>query len=158
MSQKVTLYQEYPEFPKAAPPIAGNWDSAHTSIGAGVAIFHLASGRVVLCYHSTRGSYFLPKGRRDANEDTGPGAEREGFEEVSTLHKWDLNTMRKALTCATVRLPQPPSPSSHTHQPTQSAQSLSIQRSIFALRHRARLDPIGASLEHSAVHAILVHS
>ena len=97
ISQQPTLYQEYPEFPKANPPIAGNWDGAHTSIGAGVAIFHLASGRVVLCYHTVRQSYFLPKGRRDANEDSGPGAEREGFEEVSILHKWDLNTMRTAL-------------------------------------------------------------
>lgn len=95
MSRNATLYQEHAELPKADPPLAGNWDSAHTSIGAGVAIFHLASGRVVLCYHSTREYYFLPKGRRDANEDTGPGAEREGFEEVSALRKWDLKTMRR---------------------------------------------------------------
>ena len=92
MSRNATLYQEHAELPKADPPLAGNWDSAHTSIGAGVAIFHLASGRVVVCYHSTRDYYFLPKGRRDANEDTGPGAEREGFEEVSAL---DLKTMRR---------------------------------------------------------------
>ena len=74
--------------PKADPPIVGNWDSAHTTIGAGVAIFHLASCRVVLCYHSTHGYYFLPKGRRDASEETGSGAEREGFEEVGCLARW----------------------------------------------------------------------
>ena len=69
-------------FLKSDPPLVGHWDSAHTTIGAGVAIFHLASSRVVLCYHTHHNYWFLPKGRRDANEDTGAGAEREGFEEV----------------------------------------------------------------------------
>lgn len=67
---------------KSDPPTVGKWDSAHTTIGAGVAIFHLASSRVVLCYHSVDNYWFLPKGRRDTSEDTGAGAEREGFEEV----------------------------------------------------------------------------
>ena len=67
---------------KSDTPIGGNWDSTHTTIGAGVAIFHLASSRVVLCYHSIDKYWFLPKGRRDAGEETGAGAEREGFEEV----------------------------------------------------------------------------
>ena len=67
---------------KSDHPIIGNWDSTHTTIGAGVAIFHLASSRVVLCYHSVDEYWFLPKGRRDAGEETGAGAEREGFEEV----------------------------------------------------------------------------
>ncbi|KAL2043154.1 hypothetical protein N7G274_004214 [Stereocaulon virgatum] len=66
---------------KSNSPIVGDWDSTHTIIGAGVAIFHLASNRVVLCYHSVDKYWFLPKGRRDASEDTGSGAEREGFEE-----------------------------------------------------------------------------
>ena len=83
MSRKAALYDiEHADVPEADPPIVGNWDSSSTTIGAGVAIFHLASSRVVLCYHSTHKYYFLPKGRRDANEDTGSGAEREGFEEV----------------------------------------------------------------------------
>ncbi|CAF9940336.1 MAG: hypothetical protein ALECFALPRED_008523 [Alectoria fallacina] len=81
MSRKAALYQEQTDITKADPPIVGNWDSSNTTIGAGVAIFHLASSRVVLCYHSTHRYYFLPKGRRDASEDTGSGAEREGFEE-----------------------------------------------------------------------------
>ena len=68
--------------PTSDHPIIGNWDSAHTTIGAGVAIFHLASSRVVLCYHSVDKYWFLPKGRRDAGEETGTGAEREGYEEV----------------------------------------------------------------------------
>ena len=50
-------------------------------IGAGVAIFHIKSRRVVLCYHPIEQYYFLPKGRRDVNETTERGAEREGFEE-----------------------------------------------------------------------------
>ena len=97
MSERSTLYNEYTEIPKADPPVTGNWDGANTSIGAGVAIFHLASCRVVLCYHSTHKYYFLPKGRRDASEDTGSGAEREGFEEVGTLLRDYLNTMTRCL-------------------------------------------------------------
>ena len=68
--------------PTSDHPINGNWDSTHTTVGAGVAIFHLASSRVVLCYHSVDKYWFLPKGRRDAGEETGAGAEREGYEEV----------------------------------------------------------------------------
>ena len=83
MSSNGTETQDDP--PISARPILGNWDSAHTTIGAGVAIFHIASSRVVLCYHSTKKFWFLPKGRRDASEDTGSGAEREGFEEVGIL-------------------------------------------------------------------------
>lgn len=82
MSGKAALYREQDGIPQPDPPIVGNWDSANTTIGAGVAIFHLASSRVVLCYHSVRKYYFLPKGRRDASEDTASAAEREGFEEV----------------------------------------------------------------------------
>jgi 8-oxo-dGTP pyrophosphatase MutT (NUDIX family) len=53
--------------------------------GGGVAIFHLASERVVICSAEDRlrrTYYFLPKGRRDAGEDAARGAEREGYEEV----------------------------------------------------------------------------
>jgi hypothetical protein len=53
--------------------------------GGGVAIFHLKSERVVICSEEDRHGktyYFLPKGRRDAGEDSARGAEREGFEEV----------------------------------------------------------------------------
>ncbi|KAJ4304657.1 hypothetical protein N0V90_000184 [Kalmusia sp. IMI 367209] len=53
--------------------------------GAGVAIFHVKSERVVVCNAVDRRVgryYFLPKGRRDAGEDTRTGAEREGFEEA----------------------------------------------------------------------------
>lgn len=68
--------------PSSDVPVVANFDSTHLVIGAGVAIFHLATARVVVCYHSTGGYWFLPKGRRDAGEDSGTGAEREGFEEV----------------------------------------------------------------------------
>ena len=50
-----------------------------------MAIFHIASRRVVICSaHDRRGGkyFFLPKGRRDAGEDSRAGAEREGYEEV----------------------------------------------------------------------------
>ncbi|TKA62121.1 hypothetical protein B0A55_11492 [Friedmanniomyces simplex] len=65
----------------ASPPIHANFPSEKLTIGAGVAIFHLASERVVLCYHSRDKYWFLPKGRRNANEATTSAAEREGFEE-----------------------------------------------------------------------------
>lgn len=89
MSRNAPLYQEHDEIPRPDPPIVGNWDSANTTIGAGVAIFHLASSRVVVCYHSVDKYYFLPKGRRDASEDTVSAAEREGFEEVGFTLEWD---------------------------------------------------------------------
>ena len=63
-------------------PIFGNISSYRLSIGGGVAIFHLASSQVVVCYHTVERQWFLPKGRRDVNEGSGQGAEREGFEEV----------------------------------------------------------------------------
>ena len=62
--------------------VGANFDSQHLTIGAGVAIFHLATSRVVVCWHSVNNYWFLPKGRRDVNEDTSRGAEREGYEEV----------------------------------------------------------------------------
>ncbi|KAI4284480.1 MAG: hypothetical protein L6R38_001362 [Xanthoria sp. 2 TBL-2021] len=67
--------------PTSNLPVIANFDSAHLTIGAGVAIFHLATSCVVVCYHSKEKYWFLPKGRRDAGEDSGTGAEREGFEE-----------------------------------------------------------------------------
>jgi hypothetical protein len=68
------------------PALIGQFSSKHLTIGGGVAIFHLASQRVVICSaHDRHGRkyYFLPKGRRDAGEESGRGAEREGYEEVS---------------------------------------------------------------------------
>lgn len=35
-----------------------------------------------MCWHSRDKYWFLPKGRRNASEDAGRAAEREGFEEV----------------------------------------------------------------------------
>jgi len=96
---------------KSDLPIVGNWDSAHTTIGAGVAIFHLATSRVVLCYHSVDNYWFLPKGRRDCGEDSGAGAEREGFEEVRSIepaNKVHVDvTSRFSLATATAFSPSP---------------------------------------------------
>ncbi|KXL50090.1 hypothetical protein M433DRAFT_74939 [Acidomyces richmondensis BFW] len=63
-------------------PVYANFPSEKLAIGAGVAIFHIATERVVLCYHTRDRYWFLPKGRRNANEDTVRAAEREGFEET----------------------------------------------------------------------------
>ena len=67
----------------SSAPTTARFSSDRITIGAGVAIFHLASQRVVVCYHSRDEYWFLPKGRRNASEETGRAAEREGFEEVS---------------------------------------------------------------------------
>ncbi|KAK5173837.1 uncharacterized protein LTR77_002518 [Saxophila tyrrhenica] len=67
--------------PQVSQPIYANYPSEKLTIGAGVAIFHIATERVVVCYHSRDKYYFLPKGRRNANEPTGQAAEREGYEE-----------------------------------------------------------------------------
>ncbi|KAL8837093.1 MAG: hypothetical protein Q9170_002650 [Blastenia crenularia] len=67
--------------PSSNLPVIANFDSAHLTVGAGVAIFHVATARVVVCYHSVEKYWFLPKGRRDASEDSATGAEREGYEE-----------------------------------------------------------------------------
>ena len=160
MSRKAALYQERNEVPQPDPPIIGKWDSANTTIAAGVAIFHLASSRVVLCYHSVDKYYFLPKGRRDASEDTGSAAEREGFEEVSgfLLNSRSDRCELDIEHVQTVGLPQPRPPSSNTHSPTQGPQSLFTQRGIIALCHGARLDPVGSSHGDGAVYSLLVHS
>ena len=73
--------------PSSDSPVVASFDSEHLTIGAGVAIFHIASSRVVVCYHTGEGYWFLPKGRRDVNEETGAAAEREGFEEVRTANR-----------------------------------------------------------------------
>ena len=69
------------QLPTSDLPTIGNYASTNLTLGAGVAIFHLATARVVLCYHSAERYHFLPKGRRDVNEASTCGAEREGFEE-----------------------------------------------------------------------------
>lgn len=63
-------------------PVSANFASDKITIGAGVAIFHLATKSVVVCFHSRDKYWFLPKGRRNASEEAGRAAEREGFEEV----------------------------------------------------------------------------
>lgn len=87
-SQGQSGLDHVPNAPASTPPFNANFDSAHLTIGAGVAIFHIATSRVVLCYHPVMKYWFLPKGRRDVNEETARGAEREGFEEVAPrLHQ-----------------------------------------------------------------------
>ncbi|KAF2850105.1 hypothetical protein T440DRAFT_490006 [Plenodomus tracheiphilus IPT5] len=69
--------------PRTFPPLIAQYSGSNFIVGGGVAIFHIATGRVVICCAQDRGSpyYFLPKGRRDAGEESGTGAEREGYEE-----------------------------------------------------------------------------
>jgi hypothetical protein len=51
--------------PRAFPPVISQYSGDKLVVGGGVAIFHIASGRV-------------------AGEESGTGAEREGYEEVRT--------------------------------------------------------------------------
>ncbi|TIA82723.1 hypothetical protein D6C76_02317 [Aureobasidium pullulans] len=66
---------------RANPPVDKYFPSDSLVIGAGVVIFHLATNRVVVCKDTRNDVWFLPKGRRDASEETGVTAIREGFEE-----------------------------------------------------------------------------
>jgi 8-oxo-dGTP pyrophosphatase MutT (NUDIX family) len=70
--------------PRSFQPVIAQYPGDKFVVGGGVAIFHLASSRVVICSAVDRGTkyWFLPKGRRDAGEESGRGAEREGYEEV----------------------------------------------------------------------------
>lgn len=67
--------------PTPSQPIYASFPSDLLTHGAGVAIFHLATARVVVCYHTRDEYYFLPKGRRNVGESSIEAAEREGFEE-----------------------------------------------------------------------------
>jgi hypothetical protein len=74
--------------PQPWPLTVGQFPGDYFVLGGGVAIFHIATGRVVICSaRDRRGKeyYFLPKGRRDAGEESGRGAEREGYEEVGGI-------------------------------------------------------------------------
>jgi len=62
-------------------PVYAEFPAHNLVTGCGVAIFHIKTERVVLCYHTTEHHWFLPKGRRDAGEEARRAAEREGFEE-----------------------------------------------------------------------------
>lgn len=66
---------------QASTPVYASFPSERVTIAAGVAIFHLASARVVVCYHTRDKYWFLPKGRKNGNETITAAAEREGFEE-----------------------------------------------------------------------------
>lgn len=66
---------------QSSKPVHASFPSERLTIGAGVAIFHLASEKVVLCYHTRDKYWFLPKGRKNANEAVTAAAEREGYEE-----------------------------------------------------------------------------
>ncbi|KAF9690890.1 hypothetical protein EKO04_011241 [Ascochyta lentis] len=70
--------------PPTSAPLVAQFSGENLVVGAGVAIFHIASARVVVCSaYDRRGVkyHFLPKGRRDAGEEGRTGAEREGYEE-----------------------------------------------------------------------------
>lgn len=68
--------------PTSDTPVTATFEGNSFAVGGGAAIFHVASGRVVVCRHGRDGYWFLPKGRRDVGESTERGAEREGYEEV----------------------------------------------------------------------------
>lgn len=120
--------------PKSVAPTFAQYAAEDFVQGAGVAIFHLASERVVVCSAVDRrvGTYFfLPKGRRDAGEETRAGAEREGFEEVCIhlpyLHHVHVNSHAYMLELPAdgllhiVRLPQQGAPASNGASPTAGA-------------------------------------
>ncbi|KAI4749057.1 hypothetical protein E4T50_00675 [Aureobasidium sp. EXF-12298] len=66
---------------QASSPVDKYFPSDSLVIGAGVTIFHLATSRIVICKDTRNGVFFLPKGRKDASEETTITAIREGYEE-----------------------------------------------------------------------------
>ncbi|KAK3065205.1 hypothetical protein LTS18_006414, partial [Coniosporium uncinatum] len=67
--------------PPVSQPFRAQIPSNLLTHGAGVAIFHLRTSRVVVCHHSRDRYYFLPKGRKDIGESLAEASVREGFEE-----------------------------------------------------------------------------
>jgi hypothetical protein len=93
--------------------------------------------------------YFLPKGRRDAGEESGTGAEREGYEEVGM---YDQRLSNTSLTCSTEWLSQPSPPITYAAPPTASTSA----RSRTAYDRRTRLDATHAA-RNTAICVVLVH-
>lgn len=96
--------------PRQFQPVIAQYPGDKSVTGGGVAIFHLATSRVVICSAIEGGIkyYFLPKGRRDAGEESGPGAEREGYEEVRStrllLAGQSLTFLNRAVTATVFSL------------------------------------------------------
>lgn len=103
-------------------PVFAQFSAHHLIIGCGVAIFHVASARVVVCHHTRDGYWFLPKGRRDAGEMSERAAEREGFEEVQYYSSPTITIETDKIV---VRIPQPASSPSRQAPSTPSSR---IQR------------------------------
>jgi 8-oxo-dGTP pyrophosphatase MutT (NUDIX family) len=66
---------------RSVPSLNQTKHSDNSLTGAGVTIFHLATSRIVICKDTRNGVFFLPKGRKDASEETTITAIREGYEE-----------------------------------------------------------------------------
>ncbi|KAG9190837.1 hypothetical protein G6011_08925 [Alternaria panax] len=110
-----------------------HFDSNQFVVGGGVAIFHLATSRVVICRCVYRGQtiYFLPKGRRDAGEESGPGAEREGYEECIDVIK-KSGYRNRLLPLPTVH--RQPQAHSRIHASPQTAEPVCMQLLPLATR------------------------
>lgn len=166
-------------------PVVANFASEKIVTGAGVAIFHLASERVVVCYHSRDGYWFLPKGRRNEGEGSREAAVREGYEEVCRMFPSSSFSLAKVSTARCrcedgrkntkslsqkpantdlgvsilpVRLPLPtlaPPYSSPAATCRGRHQGRQVSQSV---RDRARLDTAGSAIGDCSVHTALVHS
>lgn len=130
-------------------PVYAEYAACNFVSASGVAIFHIKSGRVVLCYHTRDKYWFLPKGRRDAGESSTRAAEREGFEEVCTL----IST-KECHADSTLPVWVPRSPN-RTSNPTSSTTSRSWGQSPKC--NRACLDHSVAKFAENTIHAALVH-
>ena len=108
--------------PQSTPTVIAQFSSEGLVLAGGVAIFHIASQRVVICSAMDHGHkyYFLPKGRRDPGEESGRGAEREGYEEVLEKFNPKGGWLEQQLTCFPVWLPQPSPTTSYQALPASS--------------------------------------
>ena len=92
-SKYVTSQDDLP----TTPLVYGHYTSRQFVQSAGVAIFHVATGRVVVCYHPVEKHWFLPKGRKDVGEEIEVAACREGFEGECGLPVSDVCASPQAL-------------------------------------------------------------
>ncbi|KAF4588740.1 hypothetical protein EYR40_010294 [Pleurotus pulmonarius] len=126
------------------------WCSGDFMLGAGMVIFQRTTWKIVICYDTQKHFHFLPRGRKDLGETIDRTALREGWEEVSWIHRF-LET----------------APTSKTHSrrdtagpaATEEAQKRSVPRSTWAVdpattklkqyvKRKRLVDPGGEYLTH----------
>jgi 8-oxo-dGTP pyrophosphatase MutT (NUDIX family) len=59
------------------------WCSTNFVLGVGMVLIQRPTNKIVVIYESSKGYWFLPRGRKDIGETLEAAALREAYEEVS---------------------------------------------------------------------------